>query len=389
MLSKSGQHGMFVSVDRDSSISSKLVLYPAGLHLNEALSKLDTLDPKIRNSHFGVVPTANGLALRVSPDALAKATAHINPDHAATLGPALGLDIKAHWMIHDFPRGSSRAEIHTSLADASGTWPGWTAQVVGKPASSQIRGRMHIIVGASTPPPKVPLVIDGLPCAIRPYTFPTIGKGREQLFQDPDSIELVFASPDAAPAARDDDDHDMEDASGDHPMPVPPDPEEDEYADIDEPAESQDDAPTPGPPAPRPAASSTTLDEACAIPIATTEDSAPADDHPRKLCRGSTDLAEPNARRRPNTSIKDIVANMQSRQAQFESEMKASNDQFASFATAVNARLDSVTAANSAAIDTVREATTALQGRVETIAGQITSIQTTMQEILARLPVAH
>ena len=66
--------------------------------------------------------------------------------------------------------------------------------------------------------------------------------------------------------------------------------------------------------------------------------------------------------------------------------MKESNDQFVTFATAVNDRLDSITAANAAAIDSIRDATIALHGRVEAIAGQITAMQSTMQEILTRLP---
>ena len=46
-LSKSGLHGMFLTADPDPDVPIKLVLFPTGMYLNEALQKLDTLDPKV------------------------------------------------------------------------------------------------------------------------------------------------------------------------------------------------------------------------------------------------------------------------------------------------------------------------------------------------------
>ena len=106
-----------------------------------------------------MVPTFKGYAVRVPRAAEAEITAALDPQLAATMHRALGMQNATQWKLTGIPRHVPPSAIHNTFANKTPEWGGWIARPI-KTLGTPKNGKCDLLVEATEEPPKRLLIVN-------------------------------------------------------------------------------------------------------------------------------------------------------------------------------------------------------------------------------------
>ncbi len=153
LLARSGQSGIIVEhANRDKNDAYHKIKMPLEASISDCNSAISSLPPQLRKKVRGLIPSARGFMVRTRPEDHVEVMKQLNPDLAAELGPALGIQPNSLWLIKGLPKRISKHDITTMLAASAGPWTGW--YVIPKHVVADNPGRWSSwVVEAEEPPP--------------------------------------------------------------------------------------------------------------------------------------------------------------------------------------------------------------------------------------------
>ena len=135
------------------------VKLPVQWNMQDIKKKIEALPVQLKGKTQGAIPSYNGYVLRVMKDAEADVMRIINPEEAATLGPALGMVSTSMWAIKGVPSYLDKAQIIQAMADKDHGWSGWTVRPI-KTLTTDRRPTCFWMVEAATEPPVRSMLMD-------------------------------------------------------------------------------------------------------------------------------------------------------------------------------------------------------------------------------------
>ena len=156
ILRMSGMHGMITDIMGTASRNLESEPIPLQWTLSEALQKLASAPPHVRNLVMGIVPSRKGYSMRIRPADRRTVVEAINPEKAEMLGATLGMTKRTLWELQGAPPYARKAELIQTLTTSAGKWTGWMAEPR-KPVTP-LNGRPRTwLIDAAVPPPQTKL----------------------------------------------------------------------------------------------------------------------------------------------------------------------------------------------------------------------------------------
>ena len=162
ILSKSGACGTIIDMpgaEEFKRFDYVKVKLQTNLSMKQAIDKIKALPVSLRNQARGIVPTFKGYAVRVPRAAEAEITAALDPELAATMHRALGMQNATQWKLTGIPRHVPPSAIHNTFANKTPEWGGWIVRPI-KTIGTPKNGKCDWLVEATEEPPKRLLIVN-------------------------------------------------------------------------------------------------------------------------------------------------------------------------------------------------------------------------------------